>query len=209
MAGKAALRAQIVLERRALADDLADIPAEIWDAPSLCTGWTVRDVVAHMTATARMTPAAFFPKFAGVGFNFEKLQARGIRDNLGPSPAETLRHFQNVTSNTSGPPGPPQTLAGEVVVHSEDIRRPLGIKHEYPIDLVVELADFFKKSNLIIGSRNRIAGLSLRATDSDWKHGGGPEMEGPTVSLLLAMTGRKAALDELSGPGVEVLRNRP
>lgn len=205
---RSALKAHVLAERRSLAEDLSGLPAERWQTSSLCGGWTVRDVLAHMTATARITPASFFPKFVGSGFNFEKLQGKGIRDNLGSAGEETLAGFKAAMSNRSGPPGPPQTLAGETVIHAEDIRRPLGIKHEYPTDLVVALADFFKKSNMIIGSKRRIQGVSLRATDAEWSYGDGPEVTGPALSILLAMTGRKAALNDLAGPGVDVLSNR-
>jgi hypothetical protein len=74
---------------------------------------------------------------------------------------------------------------------------------------VVEVADFFKKSNLIIGAKRRIDGLSLRATDVTWSHGSGPEVAGPILSLVMAMTGRKAALGDLSGEGVATLGSRP
>lgn len=206
--GRSELKAHVLAERRALAEDLAALPTDAWQTPSQCSDWTVREVLAHMTATARISPASFFPKFIGSGFNFERLQAKGIQENLGSTPADTLAGFRAAMSRTSGPPGPPQTLAGETVIHAEDIRRPLGVKREYPIDLVIALADFFKKSNMIIGSKSRIDGVSLRATDTDWKHGSGPEAAGPALSLLLAMTGRKQALQDLTGPGVEVLQTR-
>jgi hypothetical protein len=74
---------------------------------------------------------------------------------------------------------------------------------------VVRVADFYKNSNLILGTKTRIAGLSLAATDTDWRHGTGPTVSGPMLSLLMAMTGRKAALDDLSGDGVATLRTRP
>jgi hypothetical protein len=70
------------------------------------------------------------------------------------------------------------------------------------------VADFFKGSNLLIGSKNRIAGLTLRATDADWRTGAGPEVSGPLLSLVLAMTGRAAALADLSGDGLATLRSR-
>jgi hypothetical protein len=68
--------------------------------------------------------------------------------------------------------------------------------------------DFYKGSNLIIGAKNRIAGLQLRATDASWSHGDGPGVSGPIVSLVMAMTGRKAALTDLSGDGVAQLASR-
>ena len=70
------------------------------------------------------------------------------------------------------------------------------------------MADFYKGSNLLIGSKRRIAGLTLRATDADWITGAGPEVSGPIVSLVMAMTGRKVADDDLTGEGVATLRSR-
>jgi len=72
----------------------------------------------------------------------------------------------------------------------------------------VRVADFYKGSNLLIGSKNRIASLTLRATDTDWSYGTGPEVSGPILSLVMAMTGRKAAIDDLEGDGVATLRAR-
>ncbi len=109
---------------------------------------------------------------------------------------------------TSHPPGPADTWLGETIVHGEDIRRPLGISREYPTAAVVRVADFYKGSNLIVGAKKRIAGLRLRATDADWATGEGPEVSGPVLALVLAMTGRTAALDDLSGDGVTELRSR-
>lgn len=195
-------------QRQALADDLAGLSPEQWQAPSLCAGWTVQDVVGHMVATARMTPPRFFGHFAGSGFNFDKMAAKDIAAETTGGPAGTLAGFRDTMSRTTAPPGPIDAMLGEALVHPEDIRRPLGIKHEYPTDAVVRVLDFFKKSNLLIGSKSRIAGLTLRATDADWSHGSGPEVTGPAHSLLMAMTGRKAAIDDLSGEGVETLRSR-
>jgi uncharacterized protein (TIGR03083 family) len=195
-------------ERKALVGDLESAPEDAWSTPSLCSGWTVRDVVAHMTAAARMSGPRFFSQLASSGFSFEKVQARGIAAERGSSPADTLDHFRAVADSKGRPPGPLDTMLGEVIVHSEDVRRPLGIKHEYPTDAVVRAADFLKKSNLIIGTKRRITGVQLRATDADWQSGSGPQISGPMLSLLMAMTGRKAALDDLAGDGVETLRSR-
>jgi hypothetical protein len=84
----------------------------------------------------------------------------------------------------------------------------VGIKRDYPLDGVTQALAFYAKSNTIIGGRDRIAGLTMQATDTDFSVGAGPLVEGPAISLLLAASGRKAALDDLSGPGVEVLRRR-
>ena len=196
-------------ERQALAADLRPLGQDQWTTTSLCADWTVRDVLAHMTATAKMKPAAFFPRLAGCGFKFQRLQEKGIAENKGHSGADTLAGFDAVLTSLGHPPGPMDTMLGEAIVHSEDIRRPLGIKHDYPVAAVTRTAQFFTGSNLLIGAKRRISGLTLRATDTDWSHGTGPEVTGPVLSLLMAMTGRKAAIDDLAGDGAAALRERP
>jgi uncharacterized protein (TIGR03083 family) len=196
-------------ERKALASDLGSLHDDQWSTTSLCTEWSVRDVLAHMTATAKMSGPAFFIKIAGTGFNFGKLQSQGIAANSGATPADTLAGFGAIVTSTGHPPGPLDTMLGEVIVHSEDIRRPLGLRHAYPTDAVVQVADFFKGSNLIIGTKRRITGLKLRATDAEWSTGDGPEVAGPILALVMAMTGRKPATSELTGEGVQMLAARP
>jgi uncharacterized protein (TIGR03083 family) len=195
-------------ERRALAADMRTVTGDQWDTPSLCDKWTVRDVLAHMTAAATLTPPSFFGKLISSGFSFDKVQESGVAAQRGSSPAETLAHFEGVVDSVKHPPGPNTTWLGEVIVHAEDIRRPLGIKHSYPNDAVVAVARFYQGSNMLIGSKRRISGLTLQATDAEWSHGTGPEVAGPILSLVLAMTGRTAALDDLTGDGVATLRTR-
>lgn len=196
-------------ERAALAADLKGLTEEQWSRPSLCGRWTVRDVLAHMTATAKITPASFFPKMAMSGFSLARLQDKDISVEKGSSPADTLARFEAVTASVKGPPGPADTMLGETIVHAEDIRRGLGITHDYPTAALSQAADFYRRSNLIIGAKRRIAGLTLRATDTDWLRGDGPEVSGPLLALLMAMTGRKPAVSQLSGDGVQTLQARP
>jgi uncharacterized protein (TIGR03083 family) len=198
----------VATERGALADDLDGVDDAAWDTRSLCEKWTVRDAVAHIIATAEMTPPKFVGKMIGSGFDFQKMTAKEIADKRGQSPAAELKHLREVRDRRTGPPGPTTSWLGEAIVHSEDVRRPLGIAHTYPMEAVVAVADFYKKSNVLIGSKKRIEGLTLQATDTDWSHGNGPTVEGPMLSLLLAMTGRAAILDDLTGDGVEALRAR-
>jgi uncharacterized protein (TIGR03083 family) len=195
-------------ERKALADDLAGLNDQQWQTPSLCDGWSVHDMLGHIVATNKMSPPKFFGHFISSGFNFAKMANKDIKTETAGGPAATLAEFNAHLNDTSAPPGPIDAMLGEALIHTEDIRRPLGIKRAYPIDATVRTLDFFKKSNLIIGAKNRIAGVTLKATDTDWSTGSGPEAAGPAHSLLMAMTGRKSALDDLSGPGVDVLRSR-
>lgn len=196
-------------ERAALAADLESLDDAGWATASLCSGWSVRDVLAHMTATAKMTPPKFFAKLAASGFRFDAMVAKDIKSEESGTPAQGLAEFSGLVDATNHPPGPVEAMLGEAIIHSEDIRRPLGIKHDYPTGAVVRVADFFKGSNLLIGAKSRIAGLTLKANDAEWSTGSGPEVTGPILSLVMAMTGRSAALDDLSGDGLETLRGRP
>jgi uncharacterized protein (TIGR03083 family) len=198
----------IFSERRYLAADLEKLNEAQWDTRSLCAKWTVRQVVAHMTAAASLSPSKFFTQMAGSGFSFEKVQQKGIDANLGSTPEQTLAAFRAVESSKMRPPGPMETMLGETLIHSQDVRGTLGISHTYPPESLTAAADFFKKSNLIIGTKKRIDGLSLKATDASWSTGSGPEVTGPMLALLMAMTGRPAVLAELSGEGVPMLRSR-
>jgi uncharacterized protein (TIGR03083 family) len=195
-------------ERRALADDLDGLTPGQWATPSMCGGWTVHDVLAHMVSTAKLTPSAFAAGMAAAGFRFSRFTAKRIAAEGAGGPAATLAAFRAVETSTSSPPGPKLSWLGEVLVHSEDIRRPLGIAHEYPVDSVTAVTDFYAGSNVLIGGKRRVAGVTLQATDADWSHGSGPVVTGPARALLLATAGRTQALPELSGPGVEILRAR-
>jgi len=195
-------------EREALATDLAPLTAEQWATPSLCPDWTVRDVFGHIIATARMTPPAFFAGMARAGFRLHTMSAKNSAAEATDPPAKPLAELRKLLTATTHPPGPAEAMLGEAVIHGEDIRRPLGIKREYPAAAVIRVADFNKGSNLLIGSKRRIDGLALKATDLDWQTGTGPEVTGPALSLVMAMTGRAAALGDLSGDGVATLRSR-
>jgi uncharacterized protein (TIGR03083 family) len=195
-------------ERKALADDLASLTQEQWQSPSLCTGWSVLQVLAHQLATAKMTPGAFLGRLAKAGFSFNSFAEKAIADESQGGPQDVLARYRGVQAATTSPPGPKLSWLGETLVHSEDIRRPLGISHSYPTDAVIQVIDFYAGSNALIGGKKRVTGVTLKATDADFSRGAGPVVEGPAMSLLLATTGRKAALDDLTGPGVDVLRAR-
>ena len=195
-------------ERRALAADLEGLTAEQWQIPSLCAGWSVHDVLAHMVSTAKLTPPAFVVGLARSGFRFDRFTAKRIAAERAGGPAATLAAFRAVETSTSAPPGPTLSWLGEALVHAEDIRRPLGIARRYPVDAVTAVTDFYAGSNVLIGGKRRVEGVTLQATDTDWSRGSGPLVSGPARALMLATAGRRSALEELSGPGVETLRTR-
>lgn len=195
-------------ERVALADDLGGLNTEQWHTPSLCTQWDVHQVLAHLLSAAKMTPPRFLTRFAAAGFKFDRYTAKQVAVEGAGGPAATLAAFRQAARRESAPPGPKETWLGEAFVHGEDIRRPLGISHLYPVPEVTRALAFYARSNAIIGGRTRVAGVTMKPSDGDGSIGSGPVVEGPAISLLLAASGRPSALDDLSGPGLEVLRTR-
>jgi uncharacterized protein (TIGR03083 family) len=155
-----------------------------------------------------MTPPAFLLKMAAAGFRFDRMADAAVAVESAGGPAATLERFRAVERSTSSPPGPATSWLGETLVHAEDIRRPLGVAHPYPTDAVTRVIDFYAGSNLLIGGKRRVTGLTLRATDTTWSRGSGPAVEGPAMALLMATAGRRAALEDLAGPGLETLRSR-
>jgi uncharacterized protein (TIGR03083 family) len=197
-------------ERQQLADRLATLTDEEWERPTLCSGWTVRDVVGHMTAIGTMSAGIFFGGMARNRFSFDKFQGEGIRSNTeGKSPSQILAAFGATVDSHAKPPGPKLTVLGEILVHGEDIFRAEDQGYlNHPGDHVVAVADFYKRNRFPLKVKARIAGVTLRMTDSDWVYGSGPEVSGPGISILMAMVGRKVALGELRGDGVPVLSGR-
>jgi uncharacterized protein (TIGR03083 family) len=196
-------------ERAALAGTLDALTPQQWAAASWCEGWTVLDTTGHVVAAAEQTFPNFYKELVQAGFRFNVFAERGARHNASAGPQELVRRLRLRTTTTNHPPAPVMAMLGEIVVHGEDIRRPLGLSHASPEAALVAVADSWKNSNLLIGAKRRISGLRLRATDADWRHGDGPEVAGPLQSLVLAMTGRKGAHQDLSGEGLAVLASRP
>ena len=95
-----------------------------------------------------------------------------------------------------------------VLIHGQDMCRPLGIQRDLPLTHLVPVADFVKNDTFIFGATKRIAGLKLVATDMDWSHGNGPEVLGPAEALVMMMAGRMVAVDDLSGEGKAALTTR-
>ncbi|MDT0393146.1 MULTISPECIES: maleylpyruvate isomerase family mycothiol-dependent enzyme [Streptomyces] len=195
-------------ERAALAADLADLTDDQWQTPSLCDGLTVREVLAHLTAGASLGAVRWMAGVIRCRFDFDRQVAVRLAEQLGTAPAETLERFRSVVPSTTKPPLPPLAMLGETVVHGEDIRRPLGLRRDHPGEVVTRVAEYYQGTDLVVVAKGRIGGLRLVADDGPFAVGSGPLVSGPTLALIMAMTGRAAFCDELDGAGAEVLRSR-
>ncbi|HEY5109695.1 MAG TPA: maleylpyruvate isomerase family mycothiol-dependent enzyme [Acidimicrobiales bacterium] len=200
--------ALIHAERAAMADTWEGLTAEQWAATSWCDGWSVHVAAGHVLAAAEQTIPNFYKEFVLAGFRFDVFADRAARRLAEVPPADMVRRLRARTTTTNHPPAPVVVMLGEIVVHGEDIRRPLGIDHDVDEAAQVAVADNYVKTNLLIGSKRRIAGLRLVAADAAWTHGDGPEVTGPLTSLIMAMSGRKGAVDDLGGEGVPLLASR-
>ncbi|SEG98085.1 TIGR03083 family protein [Nonomuraea solani] len=195
-------------ERAALAADLAPLTDREWTTPSLCEGLSVREVLAHLTSGTSLTSLRWLAGVIRCRFDFDKQVAMRLAEQLGSSGADTLARFRQILTSTTSPPLPVVAMLGESIVHAEDIRRPLGLHRDYPIEVVTRLADYYQGTDLVVPAKGRLGGLRLVASDGPFRTGSGAVVSGRTVALVMAMTGRGAYCAELEGDGVPVLRER-
>lgn len=198
----------IHLERDRLDDLLASLREEEWEVPSLCRGWRVRDVVAHIVHTHLVTPCSLVGEWVSSGFSLDGRNARGVARRASLSPAALLQEYRATAYRTGAAPGRAALLLVETVVHGGDIAVPTGRRVEVAPKALVTVAELVRSTEAVLRGRTRAAGLELQASDVPWSAGAGPLVEGPLASIILALTGRGAGLDDLTGDGVKILRGR-
>jgi uncharacterized protein (TIGR03083 family) len=202
------LSAIAAAERQDLADYVETLSSEQWQLPSLCRGWAVRDVVAHVPGYDDLGWFGLMARFARSGFSLDRCNAalvdEGRRLDTGELVARLRAHavprgvtalFGSAIALTDG------------VIHHQDIRRALGHPRRVPAERLVAALQFAPRARALPAPANA-RGLRLVATDVDWTHGDGPEVTGSGEALLVALAGRPQALAELTGPGLDVLAQR-
>jgi uncharacterized protein (TIGR03083 family) len=195
-------------ERAATADTLEGLSPSEWAAPSACGSWSVQVTAGHILVGAEQTKGGFMTRMAANGFRFNRMMDREARRAGALAPREIVSRIRATDGGTNHPPAPVMTMLGEIVVHSEDIRRPLGLPRDPNPEAVAACLELYQGASFPVGTKSRIRGLRLVATDVDWRHGDGPEVSGPGLALLMAMTGRPIGLTGLSGAGVGELSDR-
>ena len=194
--------------RRSLAADLSALSQEQWRQQTLCAQWDVEHVVAHLTAAASVGRVRWVASIVAAGFRPAVHNDRRLREHLGETPGETLRRFEAVGDATTAPTRDTAAYLGEVLVHSQDIRQPLGINTQPDVPALMAVAEFYSGRDFTVPSRSLTSGLRLRATDGAFVVGDGPEVAGPTLALVMTMAGRRAYLDRIEGPGLSILADR-
>ena len=196
------------VERAALAEDLSGLSEEQWRHGTLCGKWDVEEVVAHLTAAASLNQWKWLRSMLGARFRPDVHNHRRLVEHRGSTPAETLDRFRAVIKSTTAPSAHVPAYLGEVVVHAQDIRRPLGLTRTPSVDALTPVAAFFARRNFAVASRTHVAGLQLWADDGPFGAGSGSLVAGSTLSLVMSMAGRLPYVDELNGPGVQLLWSR-
>ena len=193
-------------ERALLADLLDGLDEQEWERPSLCAGWRVRDVAAHLTL-AHAGPAFAVPALVRARGNVDRM----VHDTacvaaLAP-PDELVAGIRGMVGSRRHAVGTTQLEPLiDVLVHGQDIAVPLGRERPVPPMAAAAAAGRVWSMGWPFWARRRARGVQLTATDSDWRAGAGPAVRGTTGELLLFLTGRRHVLGQLSGPGVPLLR---
>ncbi|WP_206330711.1 maleylpyruvate isomerase family mycothiol-dependent enzyme, partial [Modestobacter sp. KNN46-3] len=201
---RVAMLPEVAAQRRVLADLLDTLHDHEWTTPSLCQGWTVHDVLAHLTLSTRQSTAGMVLRILRARGDFDRAEARAARERAAAHPPTVLTAQLRETAALDRRVGVSSRWDPlvDVLVHSQDIARPLGRRLPTPPDLAVPALEHVW-SNVFYGRpARRMSGLRLVATDTAWVGGDGPEVCGTAGDLLLLATGRPVSASGVTGPGV-------
>jgi len=202
--------ATVEAQRLSLADLLDDLTAEQWQHPSLCAGWRVCDVAAHLTLGALITPLTAMTDFVRARGNVNRLiHDTAVRRADSATQQSVIADLRRIAASRKHPPGTSYLdPMADVLVHGQDIAVPLGLTRAIPVGPATVAATRDYGMGFPFFARRRLAGLRLTATDTSWSVGTGLSVEGPISALLLLISGRTAALGALSGDGMPSLLAR-
>lgn len=186
------LRQEVAAERRELADVLSALAPQDWDSDTLCAGWRVRELVAHVTMPFRYSNLRFFAELVRSGGNFNAMADRcARRDAAAPAP-ELLAALKDNATNPWKPPG--GGLEGALthdVIHGLDVIAALGIGRRVPEQRLRIVLRAITQPKPLKHFGTDLAGIELRADDSDWSFGSGQPVSGAAQNLALVLCGRK------------------
>ncbi|GAA1656447.1 maleylpyruvate isomerase family mycothiol-dependent enzyme [Kribbella alba] len=195
------------IERAGLAELLSGLTAAEWATPSVCPGWTVHDVAAHVISSpqARVLPVMVGMARARGDFNrfvFEEARRAASKYSAG----EVVAQYRRFAGSRRHPVGTtPADPLLDVLIHTQDIALPLGIRREMPVEAARAAADRIWSKSFPFKARKRLVGVRLVASDTDWSAGEGPEIHGPISALLVLLSGRRITTPSLKGKGVALL----
>ncbi|MEU8780129.1 maleylpyruvate isomerase family mycothiol-dependent enzyme [Streptomyces sp. NPDC048637] len=194
------IKAAIAAERRELAAVLDGLPAEHWDAPTLCAGWRVRDVVAHMSMGFRYSLPKMAAELLRAGGSLHRMTDRCARRDAATASTSELAGFlrEHAHHPWKPPVGGITAALGHDVVHGLDITVALGLDRRVPEDRVRLLLEKITPGTARFFGAD-LRGVQLRADDLDWSFGSGTPLSGAAQDLLLVAYGRKLPPGRLQG----------
>ena len=196
----------VEVETERLADVLDSLDEAGWNTPSLCAGWRVREVVAHLLMPYQLSAPGFLVKMAAARFDFDRLAARWATRN-GRSNRDLVDSLRATAHEKFNVPGAPaEAPLSHLIIHSEDIYRPLGTRPVISVDAANSTLDQTTRRGFV--KKGLLDGIALTTTDTGWSIGDGAEGTGSASALITTIAGRTAALDELSGNGAGLLSAR-
>jgi uncharacterized protein (TIGR03083 family) len=194
------LQSLVAAEYIALADLLDALPPARWDAPSLCEGWRVREVVAHLTMPARYSEDAFMAELRESEFDFTRLSNRiAGRDAQLPTDELVGNLRDEVLHHWTPPGGGHRGALNHVVIHGLDITVPLGEPRRSTDATMRIVLDDLTEGGAHTHFGTDITGRTLQATDIDWSYGSGPRLRGSAEDLALHLCGRNIPEGLLEG----------
>jgi uncharacterized protein (TIGR03083 family) len=194
-------------ERLSLADLLEGLSEDEWNTPSLCEGWRIKDVAAHV-ALAPQPPSPWTMLVEGLraGGRFHKINHDfSVRHAEQPGADLVAELRQHASSRRLPKVTNVRNILFDILVHGQDIAIPLGLPREMPKDAARAAVERVWTMGWPFGAKRALKQFRYVATGVDWTAGDGPEVTGPVDALLLLLTGRPAALPRLSGAGVDEL----
>ncbi|MEU7872215.1 maleylpyruvate isomerase family mycothiol-dependent enzyme [Dactylosporangium sp. NPDC049140] len=194
------VRAALAKERMDLVEVLAGLTLEQWDAPTLCAGWRVREVVAHTTQPFRTSAARTLLELARDRGNFNRMADRTARrDAARMSAGQLLAAVRDNAGHPWTPPGggPVGALSHEVI-HGLDITAGLGLDRRVPLDRIAAVLGGMKPRNIAFFGVD-LQGVRLEANDLEWHHGTGEPVRGAAQDLLLVICARRLPAGRLEG----------
>lgn len=207
MTDDADLQPAVAAEFLALADLLAGASDAEWDTPSLCEGWRVREVIAHLTMAARYSEEEFMAELGRCNFDFTRLSNEVASRDAELQVADLVANLRSDTMHHWAPPGGGYHGAlNHVVIHGLDVTVPLGVPRCSSDETIRVVLDDLTKGGGHEHFGIEIERRTLRATDLDWSYGTGPPMSGAAENLALAICGRTVPNGRLEGAQ---LRERP
>jgi uncharacterized protein (TIGR03083 family) len=194
-------------ERDQFVAELANLSQTQWETPSLCQGWSVRDLCCHLLMPYELGTARFLGSIVKARLSFDRLADQWVTRDRRSGPDLAAALSVTTAASFAVPGAGPLAALAHLSIHSEDVRCPLGLPGAVAAPSAGLVLDDVTSGKHSVGA-DRLSGLRFVATDADWSLGAGPEVSGTASTLLSALHGRRESAAVLTGAGADAFRAR-